>query len=196
MEMKIATQTFSGFCGLISGWYVHSKLSPLLQNRSFFFKKPWMKPVLPLVAVYIGYNAGFKLRMRRLAGRDPNFEKMSGSTDLLSRFREVHAGKEITSEERIIDYVTTCTPMSGSEIRRDLEKITNLGIKKYENKRVRRQGKDRDDIFWLMGKIHGLENIAFLTKEELDSTGGNPVKLQRLVSDVKPTDRTASSFNE
>lgn len=196
MEMKIATQTFSGICGIFAGWYVHSKLTPLLVNRSLLFKKPWMKPILPLVAVYLGYSAGFKLRMRRLAGRDPNFEKMSGSTDLLSRFREVHAGKEETSEERILDYITTCTPMSGNEIRRDLEKITHAGIKKYENKRVRRQGKDKDDIFWLMGKIHGLENIAFLTKEELDSIDGNPIRLQHLVNQAKPTEHIASSFND
>ena len=121
---------------------------------------------------------------------------MSGSTDLLSRFREVHAGKEITSQERILEYITTCTPMSGSEIRKDLEKITNAGLKKYENKRVKRQGKDKDDIFWLMGKIHGLENIAFLTKEELDSIDGNPIRLQHLVNQAKPTGHIASSFNE
>jgi len=43
--------------------------------------------------------------------------------------------------------------------------------------RVKRKGKDKDNIFWQYGKIHGLENIAYLTEEELKSTGGNPMKL-------------------
>jgi hypothetical protein len=196
MEMKIATQTFSGFCGLFAGWYAHSKLSPLLQSRSLLFKKPWMRPVVPLVAVYLGYDIGFRLRMRRLAGRDPDFERMSGSTDLLARFREVHESKDFSAQESILEYVTTCTPATGSEIKRDLEKLTNAGLKKYEHKRIRRQGKDRDDIFWLMGKIHGLENIAFLTKEELNTIDGNPVKLQELVNNAQPTGAVACSFND
>ena len=27
--------------------------------------------------------------------------------------------------------------------------------------RIKRQGKDADDIFWNFGKVHGLENIAY-----------------------------------
>ena len=137
MEMKIATQTFSGFCGLFAGWYAHSKLSPLLQGRSLLFKKPWMRPVVPLIAAYFGYNIGFRLRMKRLSGRDPDFEKMSGSTDLLSRFREVHAGKEMTSQERILDYVTTCTPASGDEI-----KMTSKSSQTQESRSTRTSESD------------------------------------------------------
>ena len=43
--------------------------------------------------------------------------------------------------------------------------------------RVKRYGKDRDDIFWSFGKIHGLENIAFADIDEIKATEGNPVKI-------------------
>jgi len=47
---------------------------------------------------------------------------------------------------------------------------------------VKRLGKDLDDIFWSFGKVHGLENIAFATSEELLACNGNPVALQELVN--------------
>lgn len=31
--------------------------------------------------------------------------------------------------------------------------------------RIKRLGKDKDDLFWALGKVHGLENIAYLTEE-------------------------------
>ena len=33
--------------------------------------------------------------------------------------------------------------------------------------KIKRRGKDADDLFWSFGKVHGLENIAFATNEEL-----------------------------
>jgi hypothetical protein len=54
--------------------------------------------------------------------------------------------------------------------------------------RVKIQGKDHDELFWSFGKIHGLENIAFVDPEELKQTNGNPVAIQELVNKVdKPT---------
>ena len=44
--------------------------------------------------------------------------------------------------------------------------------------RIKRQGKDTDDIFWNFGKVHGLENIAYCSAEDIAATGGNPMKLQ------------------
>ncbi len=43
--------------------------------------------------------------------------------------------------------------------------------------KVKRGGKDRDDLFWSFGKIHGLENIAFADPAEILATGGNPVMI-------------------
>ena len=44
--------------------------------------------------------------------------------------------------------------------------------------RIKRQGKDADDIFWSFGKVHGLENIAYCSNEDIAATKGNPMKLQ------------------
>ena len=42
---------------------------------------------------------------------------------------------------------------------------------------IKRQGKDQSDVFWLLGKIHGLENIAFCDAADLAQVKGNSVKL-------------------
>ena len=51
-------------------------------------------------------------------------------------------------------------------------------------------GKDKDDIFWTLGKIHGLENIALCDLEAIKATRGDPMKMQMLVNqandDAKP----------
>jgi hypothetical protein len=49
----------------------------------------------------------------------------------------------------------------------------------FANKfRIKRAGKDKDDIFYLIGKIHGLENLAFATDEELEACGSDPFLIQ------------------
>ena len=42
---------------------------------------------------------------------------------------------------------------------------------------MKRSGKDLDDFYYSFGKVHGLENIAFVDPEALDKTEGNPVAL-------------------
>lgn len=48
--------------------------------------------------------------------------------------------------------------------------------------RVKKNGKDRDPLFWSFGKIHGLENIAFADPQEIKATNGNPVKIQKIIN--------------
>jgi hypothetical protein len=36
--------------------------------------------------------------------------------------------------------------------------------------KIKRAGKDKDDIFWNYGKLHGLENLAYATQEEIEAT--------------------------
>ena len=43
--------------------------------------------------------------------------------------------------------------------------------------RVKRRGKDKDDIFWSLGKVHGIENIAHVDEAELMATGGDPMQI-------------------
>jgi hypothetical protein len=50
------------------------------------------------------------------------------------------------------------------EIIANLEKASSKANEKESSKwRIKRTGKDADDMYWMAGKIHGLENIAFLT---------------------------------
>lgn len=53
-----------------------------------------------------------------------------------------------------------------------------------KNKTAKRIGKDKDDIFYLFGKIHGLENIVFVPEEKLSKIS-NPIELQMAVNDVE-----------
>jgi len=71
--------------------------------------------------------------------------------------------------------------------------------------KIKRMGKDKNDIFWTLGKVHGIENVAFATEEQLQATKGDPFKIQALVDEIndseKPTpppthDSVVSSLNE
>lgn len=65
-----------------------------------------------------------------------------------------------------------------------------------EGKRVKRMGRDKDDVFWAIGKVHGLENIAYLSEEQLEEIGDDPIKLQEALNKVEPTGDHHPSFEE
>lgn len=50
--------------------------------------------------------------------------------------------------------------------------------------KVKRAGKDKNDTFWNIGKIHGLENVAFVDAQALSAAAGNPWRIQKLVDTV------------
>lgn len=52
-------------------------------------------------------------------------------------------------------------------------------------------GKDKDDIFWQLGKVHGIENIALVDEKKLLSTGGDPFRLQNMVDTVNDQEKEA-----
>ena len=62
--------------------------------------------------------------------------------------------------------------------------------------RIRRMGKDRDDVFWPFGKNHGLENIIYCDEKEVLETQGHPVAIQLLVNKAKPTDNSGKTFED
>jgi hypothetical protein len=78
------------------------------------------------------------------------------------------------------------------ELLERLAEMKRLG----KNMRIRRMGKDENDIFWALGKIHGLENIIYVDKDELLKAAGDPIKLQRLINDVKPKVELEIPFEE
>jgi hypothetical protein len=66
------------------------------------------------------------------------------------------------------------------------------------NFQMKRMGKDKDDIFWFFGKIHGLENLAYVDPAKGLATRGDPWKLQMLVNDANDNAKPlpAQSFDK
>lgn len=67
-----------------------------------------------------------------------------------------------------------------------------------KNFKIKRMGKDKDDLFWSFGKVHGLENIAFADSQELAATQGDPWRLQQLVNKINDSEKPlpAQSFDK
>ena len=196
IELKFANQFFAIFCGILSGTYVHRRLTPLLQARSLFFRKPWMVPFFPLIGFYCGYLGARQLRGRRFQGKIVNFEKMSGSNDVISRFRNTDQHPDInTPAEKISQYLLNSASTNRSDVAKGIYDCLPQVDDHYKNMRVKRMEKDADDLYWYFGKIHGLENIAYLTDEQIASTNGNPAALQLLINEVKNTKPPAGSFD-
>jgi len=59
-------------------------------------------------------------------------------------------------------------------------------------KQYKRRGKDSDDLYFLYGKIHGLENIAFVDDEVLQRCN-DPISLQKAINEVKIENEPALS---
>jgi len=54
---------------------------------------------------------------------------------------------------------------------------------------------DKNDIIWMFGKIHGLENISLLTEEQINLIR-DPFTLQRAINNVKKPTKAFSSYEE
>lgn len=89
-------------------------------------------------------------------------------------------------------------PLTKAEILNRMQEGREVDPEFAKKFRIQRRGKDKDDIFWQIGKIHGLENIAFLTEEQLASVKGDPIKLQKLINEVNdaPKPLPPQSFDE
>lgn len=61
--------------------------------------------------------------------------------------------------------------------------------------KIKRAGKDKDDLFWAFGKVHGIENIAFLSAEDIVATGGDPMKIQHLVDQINDAEKPLPPVN-
>ena len=67
-----------------------------------------------------------------------------------------------------------------------------------KNFKIKRMGKDKDDIFWSLGKIHGLENIALCDIDQLKATKCDPMKIQALINQAHdaPIPKAPASFEK
>jgi hypothetical protein len=136
-----------------------------------------------------------ELSARTFGGRDCNFERMSGYRDIVSRFRDIDSNTENPARDDVINYLATATPLTKEELMDEIAFRAGKARDYDIGKKVKRIGKDLDDIFYSFGKVHGLENMAFLDEETLKATEGNPVKLQDAVNNVKHPGPPATSFD-
>ena len=62
--------------------------------------------------------------------------------------------------------------------------------------RIKRMGpNDKNDLIWMFSKIHGLENIAFLTEEQIELIK-DPFTLQWAINNVKKANKAFSSYED
>ena len=87
-------------------------------------------------------------------------------------------------------------PHSKPELVDALMKSISKNVDLTDIFRVKRAGADLNDLFYMYGKIHGLENIAFVPDEVLAKCGGHPVLLQAAINDVEGKSRFFGSFEE
>ena len=100
--------------------------------------------------------------------------------DLISKFRffedGVASADARSDVENYLD-IYTSGPLTKAEMLNRFAEGKPVDPNFSKNFKVKRMGKDKDDIFWSLGKIHGLENIALCDLEEVKATKGDPIKL-------------------
>lgn len=136
-------------------------------------------------------NRAFKF----VAQRDVTQEMAMSSTDLVGRFRLFENGAPQASvEQSLVNYLHEYSdrPFVKDELIEKLNDMQKKGIRM----RIRRMGKDLDDLYWHFGKIHGLENIAFAEEAELKEVNGDPIALQLLVNKYDGRGPVETSFEE
>lgn len=108
---------------------------------------------------------------------------MSGSLDILTKLRHDDDGQIIekdTAAQQLSGYLQTYAkdPMTKKELKQHIATNSQLKDQEIHNKTkvVRRMGKDQNDIFYALGKVHGIENIVYLSDEEM-SEANTPVLL-------------------
>ena len=106
-------------------------------------------------------------------------ETYQGKHDLVSRFRLFENQNATSAEEDLLDHLAMYDkdPLSKPELLEHMVKRISEQTDLSDVFRIKRQGKDKSDIFWSVGKIHGLENIAFCDPADIETTKGNPYKL-------------------
>ena len=172
--------------GSAVGLFAVYKTGPIRKEMAMSYgimRKPWMRFPLPLTIFLFSYHVATQVpqKLGRKAAIYPSVthDTYTGQNDLVGRFRLFDKDPITSADSRLSSYVSTYTTeaMTEPEILSGLSKVAEDQASVDTKMRVKRLGPDADDNYWMFGKIHGLENIAYLTKEELDACKGNPVKL-------------------
>ena len=156
-------------------------------------RKTWMRYPLLVFSFGFAYHLSnlvpTKLLMRFSKDyRGIELENYRQSTDLVGRFRLFDNVETSSHENEILDYLSTYSknPLTKAELLDHMMKKIQSETDLSQIFQVRRLGKDQNDLFYALGKVHGLENIAFVDPEKLkNEVKGNPVRLQRLIDEVE-----------
>lgn len=197
MELKFANEVLGGIVGLGFVWY-GKRYQTYARNYFALFRKPWMRPIIPFAFFYAGWYGGRQLRQRVLGRWKPiDHERKSGDPDILSKFRA--ADKPSFTNESQLDIVRKLSQyadLSTNGINKAIEAEAEERLSAGDLYRVKRIGRDENDIHFMFSKIHGLENIKYVEDHILKECAGDPVKLQRAIYEAKIPQITANSYEE
>ena len=187
MRVKRVETIWGSACGAFAAW----KMGPIqkeLEHSHVLFRKAWMRVPLQVTAFCTAYWLGTQLPTRLFkkftTNNGVNNDTYTGEHDYVSRFRlwehsDAQAeGHKSVLESNMLDYLATYSedPLSEPELIGHLAEkyINQVDVGKLYQ--VRRLGKDLDDTYFMLGKVHGLENIKFIPDDELAKIK-NPVEL-------------------
>jgi hypothetical protein len=201
MKYKRANYSLGVFCGCIGAFYARH-FQRTLEGYNAIFRKPWMR--LPIYGISFGctFYGGLQLPARMFPKftyskyEGVNHAYVSSSNDIVGKFRLFDTIEDFDARQDITNYLSAYTtqPVTKNEM---LDNLALQALKEFDLGqmfRVKRAGKDRDDLFWSFGKVHGLENLAFVDPEAIKATNGNPVKIQQLVNSADRSKLPIHSF--
>jgi len=187
----------------IVGGLVAYKFNPLQNNAMEtypLFRKAWMKVPIRLAAFGCAYTmaslCATKIFPRLAKDYHPkggvNQNTYLNNQDLISKFRFFeNGGAQADAKDQMQNYldVYTSGPLTKAEMLNRIADGREVDADFANKFQVKRMGKDKDDLFWSFGKIHGLENLAFVDEEKLMATNGNPFLIQKLVDEVNDSEK-------
>ena len=106
---------------------------------------------------------------------------------MISKFRFFdNDAAQADAQQDIENYldVYTSGPLTKATMLNRIAEGRSVDPNYAKNFRIKRMGKDKDELYWSLGKIHGLENIAFADPKELAAASGDPWELQMLVNKI------------
>jgi hypothetical protein len=106
--------------------------------------------------------------------------------DLISKFRIFEAGTVANADaqnevENYLDLYSS-GPLTKAEMLNRFAEGKKVDASFTKNFKMKRMGKDKDNIFWAIGKIHGIENAGLCDLDELKATGGDPMQVQEIIN--------------
>ena len=179
-RVENAKQMFGATMGALAAY----KFNPIYQeaaHRHLLFRKFWMRFPMQLSVFAFAWYVSIQIPNRMVkwftgsvgpthksdrwfnGNRGVTQELMLSNTDLVGRFRMFENQSVQSAEKDIIKYLHEYSdrPFVKDEL---VERLRDME-RKGHRMRIRRMGKDLDNIFWHFGKIHGLENIAYIDDE-------------------------------